>query len=127
MSAGPASRSNCTHSSTVGRFASTSLTCKPRWRARLSASTPCGSMPPRIAIATGCPLYFKRAAASIGRFAPDKRTIMAIEAAARLGYGGDPAALAIRGSDEPHGVAALSRARHLGLQVKDVEAKRPTV
>ncbi len=32
----------------------------------------------------------------------------------------------IRGGIEPHGVDVLSRARHLGLQVKDVEARRPT-
>ena len=63
----------------------------------------------------------------IGRFDPDKRWIMAIEAAAHLKYSGHPVAMAIRGGIEPHGVEALSRARHLGLQVKDVEAKRPTV
>jgi glycosyltransferase involved in cell wall biosynthesis len=63
----------------------------------------------------------------IGRFDPDKRWIMAIEAVARLKYSGHPVAMAIRGGIEPHGAEALSRARNLGLQVKDVEAKRPTV
>jgi glycosyltransferase involved in cell wall biosynthesis len=63
----------------------------------------------------------------IGRFDPDKRWIMAIEAVARLKYSGHPVAMAIRGGIEPHGGEALSRARMLGLHVKDVEAKRPTV
>jgi glycosyltransferase involved in cell wall biosynthesis len=63
----------------------------------------------------------------IGRFDPDKRWIMAIEAVARLKYSGHPVAMAIRGGIEPHGGEALSRARNLGLHVKDVEAKRPTV
>ncbi len=63
----------------------------------------------------------------IGRFDPDKRWIMAIEAAARLKYSGKPMRMMIRGGIEPHGGEALSRARHLGLVVKDIEAKRPNV
>jgi glycosyltransferase involved in cell wall biosynthesis len=63
----------------------------------------------------------------IGRFDPDKRWLMAIEAAARLKYSGQPMRMIIRGGMEPHGGEVLSRARHLGLNVKDVEARRPSV
>jgi glycosyltransferase involved in cell wall biosynthesis len=63
----------------------------------------------------------------IGRFDPDKRWIMAIEAAARMKYTGNPLSMIIRGGIEPHGGEVLSRARHLGLVVKDIEAKRPSV
>ena len=63
----------------------------------------------------------------IGRFDPDKRWLMAIEAAARLKYSGHPVSMLIRGGIEPHGGEVLSRARMLGLTVRDVEAKRPSV
>ncbi|MBF6590061.1 MAG: glycosyltransferase [Ktedonobacterales bacterium] len=63
----------------------------------------------------------------IGRFDPDKRWLMAVEAAARLKYSGHAAAMVIRGGIEPHGGEVVSRARHLGLRVKDIEAQRPTV
>ena len=63
----------------------------------------------------------------IGRFDPDKRWVMAIEAAARMKYSGQPMRMVIRGGMEPHGGDVLSRARHLGLHVKDIEARRPTV
>src|SRR5262249_59198784 len=62
----------------------------------------------------------------IGRFDPDKRWLMAIEAAARLKYSGHPMAMVIRGGLEPHGGEVLTRARQLGLHVKDIEARRPT-
>jgi glycosyltransferase involved in cell wall biosynthesis len=62
----------------------------------------------------------------IGRFDPDKRWLMAVEAVARLKYSGQPVALVIRGGLEPHGGEVLSRARHLGLQVRDVDAHRPS-
>jgi glycosyltransferase involved in cell wall biosynthesis len=62
----------------------------------------------------------------LGRFDPDKRWLMAVEAAARLKYSGYPISMVIRGGIEPHGVEVLSRARYLGLHVKDVEARRPT-
>ncbi len=62
----------------------------------------------------------------IGRFDPDKRWLMAVEAAARLKYSGHPISMVIRGGIEPHGIEVLSRARHLGLHVKDIEARRPT-
>ncbi len=63
----------------------------------------------------------------IGRFDPDKRWLMAVDAAARLKYSGQPMSLVIRGGIEPHGSEVLSRARHLGLVVRDIEARRPTV
>jgi glycosyltransferase involved in cell wall biosynthesis len=63
----------------------------------------------------------------IGRFDPDKRWIMAVEAAARLKYSGVPVTMVIRGGIEPHGAETLARARMLGLRVVDIEAKRPSV
>ena len=60
----------------------------------------------------------------IGRFDPDKRWLMAIEAAARLKYSGHPISMVIRGGIEPHGGDVLGRARYLGLTVTDVEARR---
>ena len=62
----------------------------------------------------------------IGRFDPDKRWLMAVEAAARLKYSGHPVSMVIRGGIEPHGGEVLNRARHLGLNVRDIEARRPT-
>jgi glycosyltransferase involved in cell wall biosynthesis len=62
----------------------------------------------------------------IGRFDPDKRWLMAVEAIARLKYSGHPVSLIIRGGLEPHGGEVLTRARALGLHVKDIEARRPT-
>lgn len=63
----------------------------------------------------------------IGRFDPDKRWLMAVEAAARLKYSGHPISFVIRGGIEPHGGEVLNRARHLGLNVRDIEARRPSV
>lgn len=63
----------------------------------------------------------------IGRFDPDKRWLMAVEAVSRLKYSGYPVAMVIRGGIEPHGADVLARARALGLRVVDVEAQRPTV
>jgi glycosyltransferase involved in cell wall biosynthesis len=62
----------------------------------------------------------------IGRFDPDKRWLMAVEAAARLKYSGRPMTMIIRGGIEPHGGEVLNRARHLGLTVRDIEAQRPS-
>src|SRR5262249_43244494 len=62
----------------------------------------------------------------IGRFDPDKRWMMAIEAASRLKYSGHPISLVIRGGIEPHGAEVLSRAHGLGLRIKDIEAHRPS-
>jgi glycosyltransferase involved in cell wall biosynthesis len=61
----------------------------------------------------------------IGRFDPDKRWMMAVEAVARLKYSGHPVSMVIRGGIEPHGGDVLNRARHLGLHVRDLEARRP--
>ncbi|HEV2457733.1 MAG TPA: glycosyltransferase [Ktedonobacterales bacterium] len=62
----------------------------------------------------------------IGRFDPDKRWLMAVEALARLKYSGHPAAMVIRGGIEPHGAEVLGRAHYLGLNIRDVEARRPS-
>lgn len=62
----------------------------------------------------------------IGRFDPDKRWLMAVEAVARLKYSGHPVSMIIRGGMEPHGAEVLARARHLGLHVRDIEAHRPS-
>jgi len=63
----------------------------------------------------------------IGRFDPDKRWLMAIEAVARLKYSGHPVTLFIRGGIEPHGAEVLHRAYQLGLSIQDVVAKRPNL
>jgi glycosyltransferase involved in cell wall biosynthesis len=62
----------------------------------------------------------------IGRFDPDKRWLMAVEAVARLKSSGAPVAMIIRGGMEPHGAEVLRLARKLRLRVGDVEARRPT-
>jgi glycosyltransferase involved in cell wall biosynthesis len=58
----------------------------------------------------------------VARFDPDKRWMMAIEAAAQLKQSGYPLAFLLRGGIEPHGAEVLARARELGLRVRDVEA-----
>ena len=63
----------------------------------------------------------------IGRFDPDKRWIMAIEAVARLKQSGHPVTLFVRGGIEPHGAEVLQRAYQLGLHVHDVVAQRPNL
>jgi glycosyltransferase involved in cell wall biosynthesis len=63
----------------------------------------------------------------IGRFDPDKRWLMAVEAAARLKYTGHPVSMVIRGGIEPHGGEVLGRARYLGLTVCDIDANRPNM
>ncbi|HEU0027860.1 MAG TPA: glycosyltransferase [Ktedonobacterales bacterium] len=63
----------------------------------------------------------------IGRFDPDKRWLMAVEAVSRMKYSGVPVAMVIRGGIEPHGAEVLGRARLLGLRVVDVGARRPTI
>lgn len=63
----------------------------------------------------------------IGRFDPDKRWTMAVEAVARLKYSGHPVTLFVRGGIEPHGADVLRHAYYMGLQIKDVEARRPSV
>ena len=63
----------------------------------------------------------------IGRFDPDKRWLMAVEAAAHLKYSGHPVSFVIRGGIEPHGNEVLNRARYLGLNIVDIDAQRPSV
>ncbi len=63
----------------------------------------------------------------IGRFDPDKRWMMAIEAAARLKYSGYPVTLFVRGGIEPHGADVLRHAYNLGLKIQDVVAQRPNL
>src|SRR5207247_4643465 len=63
----------------------------------------------------------------IGRFDPDKRWIMAVEAVARLKYSGHPVTLFVRGGIEPHGAEVLRHAYNIGLTIRDVVAQRPNV
>ena len=63
----------------------------------------------------------------IGRFDPDKRWMMAIEAVARLKSSGYPVTFLVRGGIEPHGTDVLHHAYHLGLNIQDVVAKRPNL
>jgi len=69
--------------------------------------------------ANGSPLLFK-----IGRFDPDKRWIMAVEAAARLKERGFPVKILIRGDIEPHGGEVLAHAFWRGLTVREVYVER---
>jgi glycosyltransferase involved in cell wall biosynthesis len=61
----------------------------------------------------------------IGRFDPDKRWLMAIEAVARLKESGYPVTLFVRGGIEPHGADVFGHAYHRGLSIRDVVAQRP--
>jgi glycosyltransferase involved in cell wall biosynthesis len=63
----------------------------------------------------------------IGRFDPDKRWRMAIEAVARLKHSGHPVTLYVRGGIEPHGTEVLHHAYNLGLEIRDVVAQRPNL
>ena len=63
----------------------------------------------------------------IGRFDPDKRWMMAIEAVARLKHSGHPVTLFVRGGMEPHGADVLRHAYHIGLVIRDVTAQRPNM
>jgi glycosyltransferase involved in cell wall biosynthesis len=63
----------------------------------------------------------------IGRFDPDKRWLMAVEAAARLKHSGHPVAMVIRGGIEPHGGEVLGRAHYLGLNIRDIDAHKPAL
>jgi glycosyltransferase involved in cell wall biosynthesis len=68
---------------------------------------------------TGRELIFK-----VGRFSPDKRWIMTIDALAEEKRRKHEVAAVIRGGLEPHGMEVLGRARALGLTVTDVELPR---
>ena len=63
----------------------------------------------------------------IGRFDPDKRWMMAVEAVAHLKYSGYPVTLFVRGGIEPHGAEVLRHAYNLGLEIRDVAAQRPNL
>jgi glycosyltransferase involved in cell wall biosynthesis len=63
----------------------------------------------------GNPLLFK-----IGRFDPDKRWNMAVEAVARMKGMGMKPVFPMRGGIEPHGREVISNARAMGLSVKEV-------
>jgi glycosyltransferase involved in cell wall biosynthesis len=63
----------------------------------------------------------------IGRFDPDKRWMMAIEAVARLKHSGHPVTLFVRGGIEPHGADVLRHAYNIGLSIRDVVAQRPNL
>ncbi len=63
----------------------------------------------------------------IGRFDPDKRWIMAMEAVARLKYSGYPVTLFVRGGIEPHGADVLGHAYRMGLEIRDIVARRPNL
>jgi glycosyltransferase involved in cell wall biosynthesis len=60
----------------------------------------------------------------IGRFSPDKRWNMAIDALAQEKGRGNAVAAVIRGGVEPHGAEVLSNARHLGLTIVDLKPPR---
>jgi glycosyltransferase involved in cell wall biosynthesis len=63
----------------------------------------------------------------IGRFDPDKRWLMAVEAVACLRAMGVPVRLLMRGGVEPHGGEVLQRAHALGLWVHDVSSEGRTM
>lgn len=58
----------------------------------------------------------------IGRFAPEKRWLMAVDAVAALKGMGVPVRLLLRGGIEPHGHEVMQRAHWHGLSVQDVKA-----
>lgn len=55
-----------------------------------------------------------------GRFDPDKRWLMAVEAAAQLKHQGYPLAFPLTGGVEPHGAEVLGRAHSLGLSITEI-------
>jgi len=60
----------------------------------------------------------------IGRFSPDKRWNMAVDAVAEEKRRGRDVAMVIRGGIEPHGMEILANARAQGLTVVDVKLPR---
>lgn len=75
---------------------------------------------PREAVDRLRRLYSRPLLVKVGRFDPDKRWIMAIEAVAALKRQGMAPTLIMRGGVEPHGAEVFGRARALGLRVADV-------
>jgi glycosyltransferase involved in cell wall biosynthesis len=63
----------------------------------------------------------------IGRFSPDKRWNMALDALAEEKRRGSNIATVIRGGVEPHGMEVLANARSQGLSVLDVQPPRDPV
>lgn len=63
----------------------------------------------------------------VGRWDPDKRWLMAVEALAQLKARGGDAVLVALGGVEPHQGEVLHRARTLGLAVRDVAPAAPTL
>jgi glycosyltransferase involved in cell wall biosynthesis len=62
----------------------------------------------------------------IGRFSPDKRWIMAMDALVEEKRAGHDVATVIRGGVEPHGAEVLANAHAQGLEVVNVQAPRDT-
>ena len=60
----------------------------------------------------------------IGRWSPDKRWLMAVEALAEETAQGHDATMVIRGGIEPHALEVLQRARDLGLTIVDLRVPR---
>ncbi len=60
----------------------------------------------------------------IGRFSPDKRWHMAVDAVAEEKRRGRDVAMVIRGGIEPHGLEIVANARAQGLSVVDVQLPR---
>jgi len=56
----------------------------------------------------------------IGRFDPDKRWLMAMDALAMIKRGGRPVKLLVRGGRERHGAQVLAHARSQGLATRDL-------
>jgi glycosyltransferase involved in cell wall biosynthesis len=63
----------------------------------------------------------------IGRFTPDKRWIMALEAVAILKHIGISTRILIRGDRAPYGQEVLGRARSYGLAVEDLAGRFESV
>lgn len=62
----------------------------------------------------------------IGRFSPDKRWNMAMDAMAEEKRAGRDVAMVIRGGVEPHGAEVLGNAHAQGLRILDVQPPRDT-
>src|SRR5207248_3290606 len=63
----------------------------------------------------------------IGRFSPDKRWLMALQAVAILKQMGTEARILIRGDRSPYGQEVLAQARGYGLNVQDLGDRFSTV
>ena len=61
--------------------------------------------------------------AKVGRYSPDKRWIMAIDALAHLKYSGHKATMVMRGGMEPHRADVYHRAHSHGLDIRELKLK----